>query len=222
MPRRRSSNSRGSLPPGVDVRGAGGYVIAPGAMLGNRRSYRPIDGQPELAAAFAAKTIPRCRPGSLTLLKPAQQRAQAAATAAAGTVSARERAYAKGALRRIATELAGAPPGTRNNALNKAAFVLGTMAARGWISAQEVEDALTRGDGAQRLCRRQGQQGDRRDAGIGPQGRHGDNPHDDLPEQGIAARRLRQPRAQPHLFFPALPRAVAGRQRQQPGCPRSR
>ena len=34
------TNSRGSLPAGIDVRGAGGYVIAPGARLSNRRQLR--------------------------------------------------------------------------------------------------------------------------------------------------------------------------------------
>ena len=33
-------NSRGGLPAGIDVRGAGGFVLAPGAMLGNRPQLR--------------------------------------------------------------------------------------------------------------------------------------------------------------------------------------
>ncbi len=42
----------------------------------------------------------------------------------------RERQYAKAALDGCAAELANSPPGTRNDALNKVAFRLGTMIAR--------------------------------------------------------------------------------------------
>ena len=54
----------------------------------------------------------------------------------------RERAYAQAALDGCADELAQAAPGERNDTLNKKAFRLGTMAARGWISPEEVSDAL--------------------------------------------------------------------------------
>ena len=178
------TNSRGSLPAGIDMRGAGGYVIAPGAMLGNRRSYAPIEGQPELAAAFAAKTIPEVPAGIVELIRPAPAPRQLSATAAAARPA---RASAPTPRARCA----GSPPssparrrGTRNDALNKAAFVLGTMVARDWISAQEVEDALTARWSATatsptRAARR-----------SPPRWRPGSrpawhNPHDDLPEQGI-------------------------------------
>ena len=74
-----------------------------------------------------------------------------------------------------------------------------------------------RRDGAQRLPRRQGQQGDRRHAGVRAQGRHG-QPARRPARAGHPARRLRQPRPEPHLFFPAVPRAVARRQRQRPAA----
>ena len=48
--------------------------------------------------------------------------------------SERERLYAHAALDGCADELAQAPNGERNNTLNKKAFRLGTMVARGWIS----------------------------------------------------------------------------------------
>ena len=212
------TNSRGSLPAGIDVRGAGGYVIAPGAMLGNRRGYVPIEGQPELAAAFAAKSIPEVPAGIVDLIRPAPHRAAASSQRRDRPAGARERAYAKAALRRIASELAGAPRGSRNEALNKAAFVLGTMVAREWISAQEVEDALAA------AMERNGYLADKGSKAIAATLASGlkagmANPHDDLPERGHPARRLRQPRPEPHLFFPAVPRAVARRQRQRPAAP---
>ena len=51
-------NSSSSLPEGIDVRGVGGYVIAPGAALPDGRSYRHVAGSwdalPSLPDALAA------------------------------------------------------------------------------------------------------------------------------------------------------------------------
>ena len=58
------------------------------------------------------------------------------------SVTERERLYARAALEGCAEELAAAPSGTRNDVLNKKAFRLGTMLARGWISRSEVETEL--------------------------------------------------------------------------------
>jgi hypothetical protein len=54
----------------------------------------------------------------------------------------RERAYARAALDGCADELAQAAPGERNDTLNKKAFRLGTMVARGWLSPADVSDTL--------------------------------------------------------------------------------
>ena len=56
--------------------------------------------------------------------------------------SKRERLYAFAALDGCADELAQAASGERNDTLNRNAFRLGTMVARGWISQSEVFDAL--------------------------------------------------------------------------------
>jgi hypothetical protein len=56
--------------------------------------------------------------------------------------SERERAYARAALDGCMDEVARATTGERNDTLNKKAFRLGTMVARGWISPAEVFDAL--------------------------------------------------------------------------------
>jgi hypothetical protein len=56
--------------------------------------------------------------------------------------SERERAYARAALDGCTDEVAKAATGERNDTLNKKAFRLGTMVARGWISTEEVCDAL--------------------------------------------------------------------------------
>ena len=56
--------------------------------------------------------------------------------------SERERAYARAALDGCADELSRAATGERNDTLNKKAFRLGTMVARGWIPTEEVCDVL--------------------------------------------------------------------------------
>src|SRR6516225_9482630 len=60
----------------------------------------------------------------------------------AAAASVRERAYAQAALEGCAAELAGAAPGGRNDLLNKLAFRLGRMCARGWIDRADIETAL--------------------------------------------------------------------------------
>ena len=48
---RQLGNGTGSLPPGIDVRGHGGYAIAPGTVMQDRRVYKAsgsISGAPEL------------------------------------------------------------------------------------------------------------------------------------------------------------------------------
>src|SRR5262249_62030602 len=50
-------NGRGELPDGIDVRGVGGFVIAPGAVLPDGKRWRSVNGRPLLADAFKAGTI---------------------------------------------------------------------------------------------------------------------------------------------------------------------
>src|SRR6516164_12115 len=50
-------NGRGELPDGIDVRGVGGFVIAPGAESDGKR-WQSANGRPSLADAFKAGTIP--------------------------------------------------------------------------------------------------------------------------------------------------------------------
>jgi hypothetical protein len=135
------TNRRGRLPAGIDVKGSGGFVVAPGVVLADGRRYAPIKGQPGLTLALAAKTIPVMPAAIVALIDPPQRRAKAQ-TQPSGLAGLRERAYAKGALRRIAGELATTAAGGRNEALNKAAFAMGTMVTRDWVTRDEVEDAL--------------------------------------------------------------------------------
>jgi Bifunctional DNA primase/polymerase, N-terminal/Family of unknown function (DUF5906) len=177
------TNRRGQLPPGVDIRGVGGFVVAPGAVLPDGRCYAALAGRPDLALAFTAKTIPAVPASIIALVDPPRRHAKAA-TQHRGPVRPRERAYAKATLRKLASELAATAPGKRNEKLNRAAFILGTMVSRDWIARDEVEDAL-------RVAMEQnGYAADKGSRAVDATLKSGleagmDDPHDDLPEQGI-------------------------------------
>jgi hypothetical protein len=129
-------NSSGSLPNGIDVRGIGGYVIAPGATLPDGRSYRHLAGSwdaipplPDALAMFLKVKRPATTP------EPSASRTEA--------VTDRERAYAETALADECATLASMRPGQgRNAALNQASHSIGTMVGAGWIERETVEQAL--------------------------------------------------------------------------------
>lgn len=52
-------NSRGALPPGIDVRGDGGYVIAPGSTRPSGACWAQNISTPDLLEAKATSTLPQ-------------------------------------------------------------------------------------------------------------------------------------------------------------------
>ena len=129
-------NGRGSLPAGCDVRGDGGFVIGPGAMLPDGRGWIRIANRP-----------PITQPAQLgwleSILRPPAEPPRE--DRPAGEMSdQRGRAYAEQALLEIEAELGITKEGERNERLYKAAFRLGTMAARNWIAAEEIIAGLMR------------------------------------------------------------------------------
>lgn len=131
----RYGNSRGSLPAGIDVRGIGGYVIAPGATLPDGRSYRIIAGTwdaiPALPDALAAFLRPKVDAGITQTARAPQSPTE------------RECAYAAQALKDEVSKLVAMRAGDgRNAALNSSAHSLGTMAGAGWIDHAAITQAL--------------------------------------------------------------------------------
>ena len=127
-------NSRGSLPDGIDVRGKGGYVIAPGATLPDGRCYRldygSWDAIPPLPDALA------------TLLRSKDTMA-APVSSVASPASARDVGYAARVLDAEIAPLAALRPGAgRNAALNQASFALGTLVGNGSLDPQVAVHAL--------------------------------------------------------------------------------
>src|SRR5215831_14906316 len=137
-------NARGELPDGIDVCGVGGFVIAPGAVLPNGQSWRPINGTPLLAEAFKAGTIPELPPWLADIIRPTRQSNGDRIDECVGGAnsSLRGQAYAAAALNGAVAELSAAPTGKRNETLNALAFRLGRMIERGWIDEKAVSDAL--------------------------------------------------------------------------------
>jgi len=143
---RRCRNRSGSLPDGIDVRGDGGWIVAPGTIRQDGKTYSASDGAPLLIDAYSTGSIPTIpvwlvakiherRPGSSASV-------DAILSAPAFETGGREATYARRALEGAAHELSRAPIGSRNEALNASAYRLGRMVARDWIDQASVVTAL--------------------------------------------------------------------------------
>ncbi len=135
-PGRPVPNSAGTLAPAVDLRGDGGYVVGHPSNSSEGRGWRQwtgtgcegwLDGtaevvpMPEWMSPVAKSTAPRPAPSCGS--KPLGRYAQTALDAECGRV-------------------ARAAEGTRNHALNRAAFSLGQLVGGGALDAAEVVAAL--------------------------------------------------------------------------------
>jgi len=128
-------NSAGKLGRHIDVRGHGGQVVYPG-------SVHPDTGQRyEWAEGFEPWTVEIAElPAEIIeRLKTAPPKPKD------GRPDSEKRSvdrYTKASLERELVSVATAPAGTRNHALNAAAFNLGTLIAGGYLDRGDVEDRL--------------------------------------------------------------------------------
>jgi hypothetical protein len=123
------TRNRGALGAGVDIRSEGGYVLAAGSMMANGRSYKWETDTREIADAPA---------WLLDLLLPKSAPAHTQYSLSAAT----NNAYVDAAVDRELADLAGAPMGSRNNALNDAAFSIGTIVGAGALGEAEARALL--------------------------------------------------------------------------------
>lgn len=123
-------NSAGALGPGIDVRGDGGFVIAPPSRHASGAPYRwsapaPLARLP----GWVAHRLVR---------EPARPGGEPAAPRLDPSVSA----WATRAVAGEVDRVTGAPAGQRNHSLNRAAFVLGQIVAGGHLDRAEVVELL--------------------------------------------------------------------------------
>ena len=145
-------NRTGALPDGVDVRGTGGWIVAPGSVRPDGAMWQSADGRPSLVEAYPDR-VP-VLPAWLADLIHARREREAApppppsatrrASGRSPSSASREQKYAAATLDRSVAELAGVQQGGRNTAANNAALALGHMLARGWIDERTIRNAIFR------------------------------------------------------------------------------
>lgn len=150
--------NRGNLPTHVDVRGLGGYVIAPPSVMEDGRRYRWLHAldpdEVEIVEAPAALVgVLRAQKARPQSPKTNPQNPNAAAADAARRAARRPvrdgdagseavRRYALAALDEELRLLAAAPMGDRNNQINARAFSLGQLVGAGALGEAMVRSAL--------------------------------------------------------------------------------
>lgn len=129
-------NSRGILPEGVDIRGHGGYVIAPGTVMQDGRLYE-VFGQVHEAPVL---------PDWIGQLIEAERQAEPPRPVTVERTrheDIRIQSYCDEAISQESARVRTAPEGARNNTLNEASFSLGQLVGAGWVPRHEIEGLLT-------------------------------------------------------------------------------
>ena len=126
--------NRGALGAGLDVRGSGGYVVAPGSVTADGRRYAWID--------FDGEGLPPIAPAPdwlLALVLPKPEPAPAAVPLLSSTGNT---AYVDRAVDAELSELAATGKGGRNNALNDSAYSLGQFVGAGALAESSAREML--------------------------------------------------------------------------------
>jgi hypothetical protein len=127
---------------GINIRGLGGYVVAPGALRADGEgAYQPVTA----GALMAAPPVPDWL---YALIDPPSSPSSAAepeprARAAPPLSETRLGRYADKAVTAELDALRAAGKGGRNNQLNRSAFALGQMVGAGWLTEANALSLLT-------------------------------------------------------------------------------
>lgn len=130
---------------GVDWRGAGGYVVAPGSVKVEGGSWDWVCGpeDPEYGVGAPILSPPRWLTDVLDRRR-GPTAGPAPSIAPPIRRGGREDRYVQTALDAECGRVALAPPGTRNDALNRAAHGLGQLVGAGRLNVGDAGDALLR------------------------------------------------------------------------------
>ncbi len=126
--------NRGRLGAGLDVRGSGGYVIAPGSKTADGRDYLWVDFD-----GLGLPPLPAAPDWLLELVLPKAPVQHGGDYSYGGGDNS---AYVERAVSDELRMLATAPQGSRGEAVNRSAFNLGTMVGAGALSRSEAEAGL--------------------------------------------------------------------------------
>ncbi len=118
--------------PGVDLKGPGGYVVAPPSRHLSGRAYEWLVPPDVPLAPPPAWLLEAIRPSPRPAWQPLP-----------GSGGAHGTPYGRAALRQELARLAHTPVGNRNNALNRAAFALGRLVAASHLDEGTVVGLLT-------------------------------------------------------------------------------
>ncbi|MFC0282540.1 DUF3987 domain-containing protein [Camelimonas abortus] len=133
-------NSASVVAPGVDVRGDGGFIIAPGSMLPDGRGWLPAPGAPSLADVVRSGSLPEVPSSILRAIE--QYRHEERRSMAGGNAAAGEPGWPRQSLKEAVAELSATPTGKRNDTLNAKALAMGKLAGKGLIQRQEAHAAF--------------------------------------------------------------------------------
>ena len=135
-------NGRGGLPKkkdvAIDVRGQGGFIIAPNSVMQDGRTYvlngdlADVAPPPECVVAILRAKQPEPEP------LPSAGLHVVSVPASPGRVGA----YSSAGFESEVNEVRTAPKGARNDTLNTSAFKLGTMVGAGWVTEADATAAL--------------------------------------------------------------------------------
>ncbi|MBV2208201.1 MAG: AAA family ATPase [Thermomonas sp.] len=129
--------NRVGIMPGLDVRAAGGFIVAEPSTL-DGKNWHWNDWQPDTGELPEIADAPQWLLTAIS--KPAPEAAERATSATGGTADA----YTTRALERATSAVLSAAEGARNDELNAAAYGLARLAAAGRLDWGQCEHVLTR------------------------------------------------------------------------------